>query len=293
MIGAPVISMGVLAPTLVVLAAAAVVLLLDLLPPRQDKTHLAAVALAGVIGALLMTLTRWGRDHRGFHDMVVLDNYALFMHVVICYATALVLLLSIDYLRRAGVQSGEYYALVLFSASGMMLMASANDLLVVFLALELMSLCLYVLAGLFKQRLDSGEASMKYFLLGAFASSFFLYGIALTYGATGSTNFERILAAGPASAREPMFLVGLALMLVGFGFKISAAPFHMWVPDVYQGAPTSVTALIATGSKAAAFAALIRLLLGAVRPSQADWSPLIWGLAVVTMTLGNLAAIAQ
>ena len=183
MIGAPPVSLGALAPTLVLLGAAIVVLLLDLLPPRDDKTHLAGVALAGVIGALLMTLTRWGRDQRAFHDMVVLDNYALFVDVVICYAAALVVLLSIDYLRRQGVQSGEYYALLLFSASGMMLMASANDLLVVFLALELMSLCLYVLAGLFKQRLASGEASMKYFLLGAFASSFLLYGIALTYGA--------------------------------------------------------------------------------------------------------------
>jgi NADH-quinone oxidoreductase subunit N len=292
-ISAPPVNLAALAPTLVLLGAAVLVLLLDLLPPREDKTHLAGVALAGVIGALFMTLTRWGQGHRGFRDMIVLDNYALFVHVIICYAVALVILLSIDYLRRAGVQSGEYYALVLFSAAGMMLMASANDLLVVFLALELMSLCLYVLAGLFKDRLDSGEASLKYFLLGAFASSFFLYGIALTYGATGSTNFERIVAAAPGSPRDVLFLVGLGLLLVGFGFKISAAPFHMWVPDVYQGAPTSVTVLIATGSKAAAFAALIRLLLGAVRPAQADWSPMVWGLAAVTMTLGNLAAVAQ
>ena len=293
MIAAPPISVGALAPTLMLLATALAVLLLDLLPPRQDKTHLAFVALAGTIGTLIVTLTRWGRDHRGFHDMVVLDNYALFVDVVICYATALVILLSMDYLRREGVQSGEYYALVLFSASGMTLMAAASDLIVVFLSLELMSLCLYVLAGLFKRRLDSGEASMKYFLLGAFASSFLLYGIALTYGAAGSTNFERIMTAAPGRARDVLFLVGLGLMLVGFGFKISAAPFHMWAPDVYQGAPTSVTALIATGSKAAAFAALIRLLLSAVRPAQAEWGPLLWGLAAVTMTLGNLVAIAQ
>jgi NADH-quinone oxidoreductase subunit N len=292
-IAAPPVALGVLAPTLVLLGAALLVLMLDLVPPRNDKTHLAVVSLAGVIGALLVALTCWGRDYRGFHGMVVLDNYALFVDVVICYAVALVLLLSIDYLRRAGVQSGEYYALVLFSAAGMMLMASANDLLVVFLALELMSLCLYVLAGLFKQRLDSGEASLKYFLLGAFASSFLLYGIALTYGATGSTAFERISAAAPGVVRDGVFLVGLGLVLVGFGFKISAAPFHMWAPDVYQGAPTSVTTLIATGSKAAGFAALIRFLLSAVRPSQPDWSPLLWGLAVVTMTLGNLVAIAQ
>ena len=294
MIPPPAIDMGVLAPTLALVIAAVVVLALDMLPPREEKTHLAGVALAGVIGALLMALSRWGRDHRGFRDMVVLDNYALFVDIVICYAVALVLLLSIDYLRREGLQSGEYYALVLLSASGMMLMASANDLIIVFLALELMSLSLYVLAGLFKTRLDSGEASMKYFLLGAFASSFLLYGIALTYGATGSTSFDRITAAVAGGAgRNTMFLVGLGLMLVGLGFKISAAPFHMWVPDVYQGAPTSVTTLIATGSKAAAFAALIRLLLGSLRSAQADWTPLLWGLAVVTMTLGNVVAIAQ
>ena len=291
MIPAPPITLAPLAPTLVLLAAAVLVLLFDLLPPRRDKTHLAFVALVGVVGALLTALTRWGRDERGFHDMVVLDNYALFVDVVICYAAALVILLSIDYVRREEAPAGEYYALLLFSTSGMTLMASANDLVVVFLALELMSLCLYVLAGLFKQRLDSGEASMKYFLLGAFASSFLLYGIALTYGATGSTSFARLTAA--AGTRDVVFLVGLALILVGLGFKISAAPFHMWTPDVYQGAPTSVTTLIATASKAAAFAALIRLFLGAVRPAPPDWAALVWGLAVVTMTIGNLAAIAQ
>ena len=294
MIPAPAVNFGVLGPTLVLLAAALLVLALDMLPPRRDKTHLAVVALAGVIGALLVALTRWGRGTRGFRDMVVLDNYALFVDVVICYAVALVILLSMDYLRRAGIASGEYYALVLFSASGMMLMASANDLVVVFLALELMSLCLYVLAGLFKQRLDSGEASMKYFLLGAFASSFLLYGIALTYGATGSTSFDKIArVAAAGGARDVVFLVGLGLILVGLGFKISAAPFHMWAPDVYQGAPTSVTALIATGSKAAGFAALIRLLLGAVKGAQPDWNPLMWVLAAVTMTVGNVVAIAQ
>ena len=293
MIPAPAVTLEPLAPTLVLLAAAVLVLALDLLPPRQDKTHLAFVALIGVVGALLTALTRWGRDHRGFQDMVVLDNYALFVDVVICYAAALVVLLSIDYVRREGVAPGEYYALVLFSASGMTLMASANDLMVVFLALELMSICLYVLAGLFKQRLESAEASMKYFLLGAFASSFLLYGIALTYGATGTTNFARLAAAAPASARDVVFLVGLGLMLVGFGFKISAAPFHMWVPDVYQGAPTSVTTLIATASKAAAFAALIRLFLGTLRGASLDLAALLWALAAVTMTLGNLAAIAQ
>jgi NADH-quinone oxidoreductase subunit N len=268
------------------------VLLFDLLPPRATKEHLGGIALLGVVGALLASLWRWGADVRAFRDMVVLDNYALFFDIVIAYAVALVVLLSIDYLRRSGTESGEYYALVLFSAAGMMLLASAADLVVVFLSIELMSLSLYVLAGLFKQRLTSGEASMKYFLLGAFASSFLLYGIALVYGATGSTSLARVAAAG-AAGRDPFFLVGLGLLLVGFGFKISSVPFHMWAPDVYEGAPTSVTALIATGSKAAALAALIRVLVSGLRPLQADWTALLWLVAVLTMTVGNVVALAQ
>jgi NADH-quinone oxidoreductase subunit N len=157
-----------------------------------------------------------------------------------------------------------------------------------------MSLALYVLAGTFRGRIESGEASMKYFLLGAFASGFFLYGIALVYGATGSTNIDRIAAViGSGNARDPLLVVGFGLLVVGFGFKISTVPFHMWVSDVYQGAPTSITILIATGSKAAAFAALMRVLLVALRQGQADWSLLMWGLAVLSMTVGNVVAIAQ
>src|SRR5258705_8062549 len=202
--------------------------------------------------------------------MVVQDNFALFFNVVICYSGALVVLLSMDYLRRRGSDSGEYYVLVLFATAGMMLLAAAGDLVVVFLALELMSLSLYVLAGLFKTRLTSGEASLKYFLLGAFASSFLLYGIALIYGATGSTNLDRIAAAAATRNAEPMVLIGLGMLLVGFGFKISSVPFHMWAPDVYEGAPTTITAFIATGSKAPAFAAMIRVLAVALRGAQPD-----------------------
>jgi len=292
MIPAPSVDLGALLPSLIVFGAGVLVLLLDLLPPRS-KEHLGGVALAGLVAALLSAIPLWNRDSRAFRDMVLLDNYALFFHVVICYASALAVLLSIDYLRRNGVESGEYYALLLFSTTGMMLLASAGDLLVVFLGIELMSLCLYVLAGLFKLRLASGEASMKYFLLGAFATSFLLYGIALIYGATGSTNFDRIAAAAAARPRDALVTIGLSLLLVGFGFKISSVPFHMWAPDVYEGAPTSVTALIATGSKAAAFAALIRVLTVALRAAQPDWSVLLWAVAAVTMTVGNVIAIAQ
>ena len=289
----PAVMVGALLPVLIVLAAAAVVLVLDVLPPRDSKSHLGGVALAGVVAALLSIVVRWGAETRAFRDMVLLDGYAMFFDLIICYAAALIVMLSMDYLGRTGSESGEYYALVLFSTAGMMLMASAGDLVVVFLSLELMSLSLYVLAGLFKTRLTSGEASMKYFLLGAFASSFLLYGIALLYGATGTTNLDRIAASAAARGGEPMILIGLGLLLVGFGFKISSVPFHMWAPDVYEGAPTSITALIATGSKAAAFAALIRVLMVALRGAQTDWSALLWALAALTMTVGNVVALAQ
>ena len=289
----PPVAWGALLPVLTVVGAAALVLLLDLLPPRDTKEPLAVVALAGIVAALLVTIWRWGSGVRGFRDMIVLDDYALFLHLVICYAAGLVVLISMGYLRRQGAESGEYYALVLFATAGMLLLTSASDLIVVFLALELTSLSLYVLAGLFKQRLASGEASLKYFLLGAFATSFLLYGIALLYGASGTTNLERIAAAVAARPHDPLVVIGLGFLLVGFGFKISAVPFHMWAPDVYQGAPTTVTALIATGSKAAAFAALIRVLIVGLRAAQPDWTALLWAVAAVTMSLGNVVAIAQ
>ncbi|HEX6212678.1 MAG TPA: NADH-quinone oxidoreductase subunit N, partial [Methylomirabilota bacterium] len=292
---APSVTIWVLAPTLIVLSAAALVLVLDVLPPRDSKTHLGGVALAGIVGALVAAVWLWlrGGDGRAFRDMVLLDGYALFFDLLICYAAALVVMLSMDYLARTGSESGEYYALVLFATAGMMLMASAGDLIVIFLSLELMSLSLYVLAGLFKTRLTSGEASMKYFLLGAFATSFLLYGIALIYGVTGSTNLDRVAASAAAKGGDPLLLIGLGLLLVGFGFKISSVPFHMWAPDVYEGAPTTITALIATGSKSAAFAALIRVLVVALRGAQPDWAALLWGVAALTMTVGNVVALAQ
>jgi NADH-quinone oxidoreductase subunit N len=295
MIPAPAVALGAVAPALIVFAAGLLVLLLDLVPPRASKDHLGGVALGGIVLALLASIGigLWGYQARGFRDMVLLDEYALFFHVVICYASALAVLLSLDYLRRQGAASGEYYALVLFSTSGMLLLASAGDLLIVFLGIELMSLALYVLAGLFKTRLSSSEASMKYFLLGAFATGFLLYGVALIYGATGSTNLDRIATAAAARPRDTLLTIGLGLMLVGFGFKISSVPFHMWAPDVYEGAPTPVTALIATGSKAAAFAALIRVLVVSLKAAQPDWTALLWAVAAVTMTAGNVIAIAQ
>ena len=290
----PVVSLRVIAPAAILAITGFVLMLLDLLPPRGRREHLAFVGLAGVVITLVSAILLWGSDVTGFQGMAVLDNLTLFATLVIGYATGLVLLESIDYLKRRGMESGEFYILVLFAAAGMVIMAGANDLIVVFLGLETMSLALYVLAGFFRTEIQAGEASMKYFLLGAFASGFFLYGIALIYGATGSTNLDKIGAAVKAGAgRDPLLLIGFALLLVGFGFKISAVPFHMWTADVYEGAPTSVTAFIATGSKAAAFAALLRLLLESLRPLQGEWTWLFWVLAALSMTLGNVVAIAQ
>jgi NADH-quinone oxidoreductase subunit N len=294
----PAIDLRPILPMLVLAATAGLVLLLDLLPPRDRKEHLGFVSALGVVATLVVTFwmvfATGGSELRGFRGMVVLDSYALFFNVVIGYAAGLVLLLSMDYIRREGQESGEFYILVLLSALGMMLMAAAGDLIIVFLGLETMSLALYVLAGFFRTRIEAGEASMKYFLVGAFASGFFLYGIALIFGATGTTNLDRIANAVTAGAgTDPMLVIGLGLLLVGFGFKISSVPFHMWAPDVYEGAPTSVTAFIATGSKAAAFAALLRVLLTAVRQVPLDWVMLLWVMAAVTMTVGNVVALAQ
>jgi NADH-quinone oxidoreductase subunit N len=292
--GLPTLDWPALYPVLIVTAACFACLLLDATPRGARSGVLAATGVLGVAGAVGTSLLLWDGPVTSFQGMLVVDGVALFLNVVIGAATILVLLVSVGYLPRLGVAAGEYYALVLFATVGMMIMAAGTDLLVVFLALELMSLSLYVLAGTFRTRPEANEAALKYFLLGAFASGFFLYGIALLYGATGTTNLGRLGAtlAAAGAARDPMVLAGLALVLVGFGFKTSAVPFHQWAPDVYQGAPTSVAALIATGSKAAAFGALVRVLL-AMRPLEADWIVALWLLAALTMTVGNVVALAQ
>jgi NADH-quinone oxidoreductase subunit N len=293
MIPIPTLAWPALSPILIVTATSFACLLLDIVPGAR-RSHLAAVGILGLAGAALSSALMWGGPAVSFQQMVVADDFALFFNGIFVVTTALVLLLSVGYLRRQGIEAGEYYILLLFAALGMMLMAAALDLLIVFLGLELMSLSLYVLAGFFRTRPTGNESSMKYFLLGAFSSGFFLYGIALLYGATGTTNLARLGDAlgTPGTARDPLVLAGIALLLVGFGFKTSAVPFHQWAPDVYEGAPTAVAAVIATGSKAAAFAALLRVILE-TRVLQPDWSTLLWILAALTMTVGNVIALAQ
>jgi NADH-quinone oxidoreductase subunit N len=290
----PTLDWMVLAPLLMVAGVAGVCLLLDVAPPAWRPGTLAGVGCLGLAGAGVLSAVLWAGPAGSFQGMVALDRFTLFFNGIFCLTTALVVLLSVGYVRRQGIEGGEYYVLILLSAVGMMLMAAATDLLIVFLGLELMSMALYVLAGFFRTRAASNEAALKYFLLGAFASGFFLYGIALLYGATGTTSLGGLGAAlaVPGAARDPLVMAGLALLLVGFGFKASAVPFHQWAPDVYEGAPTPVAALIATGSKAAAVAALLRVL-DAMRPLQSDWVTVLWLLAALTMTVGNVVALVQ
>jgi len=233
--------------------------------------------------------------YQALSGLVAVDGFAVFVKSVILGATLLALLLSGGYLRREHLESPEYFALMLCSATGMMLMASANDLITIFLSLEILSIALYVLAAFDRRRLSSQEAGLKYFLLGSFSSAVFLYGIALVYGATGTTNLSGIaqFLAKIVLLHDGVLFVGFALLLVGLGFKVAAAPFHMWTPDVYQGAPTPVTAFMASATKAAAFAAVLRIFVGAFRLYEVDWRPAVFGIAVLSLLVGSIAAVVQ
>jgi NADH-quinone oxidoreductase subunit N len=230
-----------------------------------------------------------------FANMIAVDGFAVFFYVVIALAIALAALLADSYLDRESLDGPEFYVLAMLSGAGGMLMASANDLIVIFLGLETLTIALFVLAGFHRRRAASGEAAMKYFVLSAFSSAFLLYGIALVYGATGTTNLAGIaqwLAANVAF-ESGLLLGGIALLAVGFGFKVAAVPFHTWTPDVYQGSPTPVTAFMAGASKAAGFAAFMRVFFSTFQVVKLDWRPLIWGLAVLSLLVGSLLAIVQ
>src|SRR5690606_15600516 len=235
----------------------------------------------------------------GFSDMVVVDFFTLQINFISLVVAALVVLIAPRYLLAHGIARGEFYALVLFSTAGLMLMAAGLDLIVIFLGLEVLSIPLYILASFLRPRLSSEESGMKYFLLGAFATGFLLYGIALTYGATGTTNLRAMSEflftqsqAAPLN-QNLMLVAGLGLILVAMGFKIAIAPFHQWTPDVYEGAPTPVTAFMLAGTKAGAFAALMRILLIGFAPAFSTWAPLVAILSLITMTVGNIGALLQ
>jgi NADH-quinone oxidoreductase subunit N len=226
--------------------------------------------------------------------MLIADGYALFLNLLFLGSAALTVLLALNYLPRHGLDRGEFYVLLLFTVAGMMLMGQAGDLIVVFLALELLSIPLYILSGLARPKPESEESALKYFLLGAFASAFLVYGIALVYGATQSTDLSTVLAAAtPDNPRLPLLLVGVGLVLVGLGFKVAVVPFHMWTPDVYDGAPSVVTAFMSVGAKAGGFAALLRVFVVAFPALAAQWALAAAVIAALTMALGNFAAIVQ
>ncbi|HET6595799.1 MAG TPA: NADH-quinone oxidoreductase subunit N [Anaerolineales bacterium] len=273
---------------------ACILLLVDLFIPKERKGVTALLAALGLALTLGFTLTQIGQGITAFQGMVVLDGFAVFVNALLLLTGLLGIALAYGYVKRMGLERGEYYTLLLFSVTGMMWMAQAADLIVVFLALELLSIPLYVLAAFARPRAESEEAGLKYFLLGAFATGFVVYGTALVFGATGSTNLVAIIeSAAPGSENLLLLSIGAALILVGFGFKVAAVPFHMWTPDVYQGAPSAVTAFMSSGAKIAGFAALLRVFATAFPSISVDMTDVLWALAALTMILGNVIAIAQ
>jgi NADH-quinone oxidoreductase subunit N len=290
--------LNTLLPLIFLTVWASVLLLVDLFIPKGRKGWTAFLAAVGLAGAMGLTLAHAGQERFAFSGMVVLDGFSSFLSVLFLATGLLGIALAYGYLKRMGIERGEFYALLLFSVTGMMLMAQAADLIVIFLALELLSIPLYVLSAFARPRLDSEEAGLKYFLLGAFSTGFVVYGIALVFGATGATQLAEIVSAVSGSGNAPavslpLLSIGAALILVGFGFKVAAVPFHMWTPDVYQGAPTPVTGFMAVGAKAAGFAALLRIFVTALPSLDVDLVPVLWGLAALTMLVGNLLAISQ
>jgi len=256
--------------------------------PMIPWLTLTGLGLAAVANGWVLGITETGTA-----GMVAIDSFRVFANFIFLLAAALSVLISIGYLDRKGINKGEFYVLILFATVGMMLLGSSRDLILLFLALELMSIAIYVLVGFDRRDPRSAEGALKYFLLGAFSSGFLLYGIALIFGATGSTNLGAIAPILPTVQDSPMFLVGVALLLVGLGFKVAAMPFHVWTPDAYDGAPTPITALMATGVKAAAFAAFIRVFAVALAGVYDDWSQVLAWLALLTMFGANLIALTQ
>ena len=281
-------------PLVVLVSWATLLILADLFIPEERKDWTILLAALGLLVSLVILLAQVRRQTIAFNGMVVVDGFAVFLSTLFLGSGLVGIALSYGYLKRLGIDRSEYYFLMLYSVAGMMLMAMAADLIVVFLALELLSIPLYVLAGFARPRLDSEEAALKYFLLGAYSGGFVVYGIALVFGATGNTSLEHVVAAvTQGSANLSLLAVGAALILIGLGFKVAAVPFHMWTPDVYQGAPSAVTAFMAVGAKAGGFAALLRVFVTAFPSLGLDLTPILWVLAALTMVLGNVVAIAQ
>jgi NADH-quinone oxidoreductase subunit N len=291
----PAINLRLILPEIILCVFAIFIILLDPFLSKERKMISGHVAWIAVVLAFFANLSLWDLQETTFSDMFLVDNYATFFKFIFLASSFLIIFVSMNYLKREEILHGEYFGLILFSTLGMMLLASGFDLVIIFLGLEIMSVSLYVLTGFRKGDLKSNEAALKYFLMGAFATGFLLYGIVMMYGSVGSTNLEQIIktiALGEAGS-SLMVWAGAGLLLVGFGFKIAAVPFHMWVPDVYQGAPTPITAFISAGPKAAGFAALLRVFLFSFVTIKVDWTTIVWIMAALTMTVGNIIAIAQ
>ena len=283
-----------LAPVIVLSVFAMMVLVVDLFGGR-NKTLLVFISLVGLLMTAISAFAKSPIPAYSFNDSYIVDHLSLFFICIFTISSALAILLSVEYNEREGIRAGEYYALILFCTVGMILLASSTDMIMIFLGIEIVSICLYVLAGIRRGNLASNEAALKYFLLGAFATGFLLYGMTLVYGSTGSTNLFEIadFVKNPEAQSNPLLLMGLVLLIIGFGFKVASVPFHMWAPDVYQGAPTPVTAFMAVGPKAAAFAAFFRVFAEAFPEMAPSWEVLLSSIAVLSMFFGNLGAIMQ
>lgn len=278
-------------PEIVLSVFGIVVMMLDPLLD-QEKSHKTAgsIALVGTLAALASTWFMAQSPGLAFSNMIRVDSFSIFFHVLVIAIAAVVVLSSFEYMTVQRIRAGEYYALILFSVVGMALMSSAVELVLIFIALEISSISTYILAGFRRNEASSSESSLKYFLLGSFATAFFLYGVALMFGATGSTNIDTISQALANSPGQLLVFMAIALMFVGLSFKVAAAPFHIWTPDVYEGAPAPIVGFMSTAPKAAAFAVLLRVLFAINAPGR-FW--LIWVAAALSMTLGNLGALVQ
>ena len=292
------VNLQAIMPSLVLCCFGMVLLLVSVFSERGKTTHVAWLSVFALVVTGFISLSAWNNPQAGFAGSVVLDNFATFFSITCIIAAVLTILMSDSYLKREGYPVGEYYPLILFTTAGAMWMASGTDLMTIFLGLEVLSVSLYVLAGFFRGQVKSNEAGLKYFFLGAFSTGFLLYGVALLYGVTGTTKIAGIaeyVSSHPGIMTEPnmMFIAGGMLLMTGFLFKIAAAPFHMWTPDVYQGAPTPITAFMSAGPKAAAFAAFMRVTIIGLEGMHEDITALLWVLAVLTMTVGNFIALSQ
>lgn len=288
------IDFSMLLPVIAVLLTGIVALIIEIARPKQNNNAIVLASLTGLTVAGILTIAQFGKPEKlTLVDMVLRDQFGLICQLLLVVACALTILFSETYLRARRIAFGEFYPLVLWSTSGAMIMASSRNLLVIFLGLEILSIALYVLAGLARTEVRSEESSIKYFLLGSFASGFFLYGIAMFYGATGSLDLSHLVNAltGNPTAKT-LLIFGVGLLLVGLGFKAALVPFHQWTPDVYQGAPTNVTAFMAVCSKIGAIAALFRVLVAAA-PIKEDWMPAMMAIAMLTMIVGNVVALLQ